>query len=33
MLTAGATVIKYRIGEVALYSFSSSTYLRVRYFS
>jgi len=33
MLTTGATVIEYKIGEVALYFFSSSTYLYMRYFS
>jgi len=33
MLTVGVTVIKYGIGEVIPYSFSSSTYLYVCYFS
>jgi len=33
MLTIGVIIIKYRIGEVAPYSFSSFTYLYIRYFS
>jgi len=33
MLIIGVTVIKYGIGEVVPYSFSSSTYLYIRYFS
>jgi len=32
MLTAGTTVIKYGIGEVAFYFFSSSTYFYIHYF-
>jgi len=33
MLIVSAAVIEYSIGEVALYSFSSSTYLYIYYFS
>jgi len=33
MLTVGVIVIKYGTGEVAPYSFSSSTYFYIRYFS
>jgi len=33
MLTVGVIVIEYGMGEVAPYSFSSFTYLYIRYFS